>query len=112
MTPLPKRRLPSRADEAALSALRTRRPTIAGSTRWTNEGSDETSRGLSRRSGAEVGAPTTTVGASRRVARTSITTRFIELLSSFGARHGFSALRSTVPVLSLVERPQLPGLHR
>src|SRR5437879_2457100 len=81
----PKRRLPSRAEEAALSELRTRRPTIAGSTRRTNEGRDETSPGLSRRSGAEVGAPGATVGASRSVAKANLTTRFMEPLQFRGA---------------------------
>src|SRR5262245_902161 len=79
MTALPKRRLPSRADEAALSALRTRSPTIAGSTRWTNDGRAETSPGLRRRSGPEVGAPGTTAGMSRRVARVRDTTRVIDI---------------------------------
>src|SRR5437867_9832582 len=99
MTALPKRRLPSRADEAALSALRTRSPTIAGSTRWTNDGRAETSPGLSRRSGAEVGAPGTMAGVSRSVARVKVTTRFMEPLHSEA-------------VLSFVVRAELAGLER
>src|SRR5438094_361472 len=58
---------------------------IAGSTRRTNEGRDETSPGLSRRAGAEVGAPGATVGASRSVAKANITTRFMEPLQFRGA---------------------------
>src|SRR5215468_740124 len=141
MTALPNRRLPSRADEAALSALRTRSPTTAGSTRWTNDGRAETSAGLSRRSGAEVGAPGAMAGISSRIARIEGTTRFIDFsiqrrASADGApaprrpaarkpisgaprptgpqpRDGLQrANPSAVAVLSFVVRAELSGLER
>src|SRR5215470_6215837 len=83
MTALPNRRLPSRADEAALSALRTRSPTTAGSTRWTNDGTAETSAGFSRGSGAEVGAAGARAGISSRVTRIEATARFIDFSIPF-----------------------------
>src|SRR5438874_1252164 len=54
MMPVAKRRLPSRALEAALGSERTRTATIAGSTRWTYEGLAATSFGCRRYSRSRV----------------------------------------------------------
>src|SRR5215471_17745152 len=121
MTALPKRRLPSRADEAALSALRTRSPTTAGSTRWTNDGTAETSAGFSRGSGAEVGAPRARAGISSRVTRIEATARFIDFsIQTRASAGGAPAPRrpvarkttSAVAVLSFVIGAELSGLER
>ena len=74
MMPVAKRRLPSRALEAALGSERTRTATIAGSTRWTYEGLAATSFGCRRYSRSR-GVASPTAGSTAVSSRVKISRR-------------------------------------
>src|SRR6266446_6061538 len=101
MTPVAKRRLPSRALEAAAGSDRTRTATMAGPTRRTYDGSGATSFGCRRYSRPLGAASTAAAGSSTASSRLAITRRVIAAPST-----------SAVLVLPAVPVAELSGLQR
>src|SRR5215470_8809368 len=101
MTPVAKRRLPSRALEAASASARTRTPTIVGSTRWTYDGVAATSFGC-RRCSRTRGVASTTAGSKPVSSRLQIRRRVM----------GPSMSVSAILVLLAIPGLELAGLQR
>src|SRR5438034_4027913 len=101
MTPLPARRAPSRCDDGASARAFTRRPTTAGATRRTYEGSGETALGGRRGGDGRVTATAGSAGTRNSTARSAVRRRRI-----------IGPPGSTVAVLALVPRAELARLQR
>src|SRR5688572_14181665 len=101
---LPKRRDPRRADEGAPSAAFTRTPMMAGSTRCTNDGSEERWAGWGARSRA-VGTAKASAGTSTAVSTQAASRRLM-------TPPGWMECGSAAAVLSLVIGAKLARLQR